>query len=118
MESTARNAKKKTRKARRDMPFKRLLRAEIIATMTVMAASMNLRPGKVRPMKRATVFMPVQREMDMPSTVEAMAASFPTAESMWRMYQRPITEYSAQTGAPFKSATMVMDSMGFSPCCT
>ena len=53
---------------------------------------MNLRPGKVKPMKRATVFMPVQREMDMPSTVESMAASFPMGESMCRMYQMPMTE--------------------------
>ena len=80
-----------------------------------MAASMNLRPGKLRPMKRATVFMPVQREMDMPSTVESMAASLPRAESMCFMYHRPMTEYSAHTGAPFKSETIVMDSIGFRP---
>ena len=118
VDSTARNAKKNTRNARRDMPLSRLLRAEIMATITVMAASMNFMPGKLRPMKRATVFMPVQSEMDMPRTVESMAASLPILESMCRMYQRPITEYMAQTGAPLRSATIVTDSVGFRPCCT
>ena len=66
-------------------------------------------------MKRATVFMPVQSEIDMPSTVDSMAASFPILESMCFMYQMPMTEYRAQTGAPLSRASMVMDSRGFSP---
>ena len=53
------------RKAR-TCPLSRLLRAEIMATITVMAASMNFMPGKLRPMKRATVFMPVQSEWTCP----------------------------------------------------
>ena len=118
VESTARKATKNTRKASFDMPLSRLLRAEIMATATVMAASMNLRPGKLRPMKRATVFMPVQREMDMPSTVESMAASLPILLSMCFMYHRPMTEYRAQTGAPLSSDTITMDSTGFRPSLT
>ena len=109
---------KNTRNARRDMPLSRLYFAEVMATITVMAASRNFSPGKLRPIKRVTVFMPVQREMDMPSTVESIAASLPSFESMCFMYHRPTTEYMAQTGAPLSRAIIVTDSSGLRPSCT
>ena len=79
------------------------------------AASINLRPGNETPINLVTVFMPVQREIDIPKTVESIAAIFPTLESICFIYQSPMTEYKAQTGAPFNKANIVIDSIGFSP---